>query len=176
MTCSVITMYSSRWMKMQSCSTLSNPNRENKSSVRTMCCIPLQLLLKDFNTDKTRKQRCKLHFFHLKSCNSSKYCLTAHKVKQLCRRGSSSNNEDRRWQDLSSILEYTWYWPSPSWLPLLNYPWPISFFPPSLNLAKLTSDRWPSLSEGFALKPAACKLKAFRQSPASPSQQILRQR
>lgn len=61
---------------------------------------------------------------------------------------------------------------------LFNYPWPISFFflPLSLNLAKQTSDRWPSLTEGFALKPGAGKLKAFRQSPASPSQQILRQR
>lgn len=40
-----------------------------------------------------------------------------------------------------------------------------------LSLAMLTSDKWPSLFDGSALKPGACKLKALRQSPAISSQQ-----
>lgn len=94
----------------------------------------------------------------------------------LGRRNYSSNNKDRKWQNLSFLLECTSYQPSPSWLALVNYPCPISFFLCfSLWTWKSWHYRWLSPSEGFALQPAACKLKALKQSLASPSQQIFTQ-
>lgn len=50
--CSVVTINS--W-KCNLAILYQNQNRENKSCAKTMSCITLQLLLKDLNTDVTRK-------------------------------------------------------------------------------------------------------------------------
>lgn len=127
--------------------------------------------LKDLNTNKIRKQHRKLVFLpeELPFINIA-WQHTGWSIEEEPALTITKIEDDKIF---FSIVKYTWYWPSSSWLLLFNYPWPISFS--SSNLAKLTLERWP-LSEGFTLKPVACKLKAFKQSPGTPSQQILRQR